>query len=443
MTKPLRIGGGAGFLDDRVEPALDLLENGGVDFLMLEHLAERTLALLQEAKRSGRPGYVGNLRYRMETLLPPAAERGVRIVTNLGGADPAGAAGLVREVAKEKGLGHLKVAAVEGDDVTDLIRDLDPVLEETGEKLSALGTPLLCANAYIGAFEMKDALDAGADVVLAGRVADPALAIAPLAHHFGWGPDDLDALALGTMTGHMLECAGHTTGGNYVDGGRRVVPGLDRLGFPIAEVDGESLIVTKTATSGGLVDRHVVRQQLLYELGDPSDYRTPDVTMDIGEVEAEELGRDRVRLSGAKGKARPEKLKVLCGVDNGWLGVAEISYGGWNAAGRAKLAAETVEKRLRRDPKVSNLPMRFDIIGVSSVFVMGEPREDMYDARFRMCIRAPDKDTAQHALSEAETLATNGPAGGGGKTQALRRTLRTYATFLPRDRVRPSWRMVD
>jgi len=442
MNNLLKIGGGAGFLDDRIEPALDILENGNVDFLMLEHLAERTLALLQEAKRSGKPGHVANLRHRMETLLPPAAERDVRIVTNLGGADPVGAAELVRKVCAERGLGHLKVAAVTGDDITELVRGLDPVLEETGEPLSRLGTPLICANAYIGAFEMKEALDEGADVVLAGRVADPALAIAPLAHHFGWKTNDYDKLALGVMVGHMLECAGHATGGNYADGGRRVVPELDRLGFPIAEVDETGVTITKTATSGGLVDRHVVRQQLLYELGDPSDYRTPDVVMDISNVVAMEQGPDRVHLEGVQGRERPELLKVLCGVDNGWLGTAEISYGGWNAAARAKLAGEVVTKRLRRDSKASNLPLRVDVIGVDSVFLFGEAREDMLDARLRFCVRAPDRETAQHALSEAETLATNGPAGGGGKTQSLRRTIRTYATYMPRERISPTWRMV-
>ena len=443
MTESIKIGGGAGFLDDRLEPALDILENANVDFLMLEHLAERTLALLQEAKRSGKPGHVANLRHRMETLLPTAVAKKVRIVTNLGGADPVGAANLVCDVAKERGLNKLKVAAITGDDVTEMVRELDPVLVETGRKLSDLGTPLICANAYIGAFEMKDALDQGADVVLAGRVADPALAVAPLAHHFGWGPEDYDKLALGTMTGHMLECAGHATGGNYADGGKRVVPDLDRLGFPIAEVSDEGVIITKTHGSGGLVDRHVVRQQLLYELGDPGDYRTPDVVMDINEVEAEDLGKDRVRLSGVRGRKRPDQLKVLCGVDNGWLGVAEISYGGWNAAGRAKLAGEVVTKRLRRDKTVSNLPLRVDIIGVNSVFSFGEPNEEMLDARLRFCVRAPDKESAQAALAEAETLATNGPAGGGGKTQSLRRTIRTYATYLPREQIHPRWQMVQ
>lgn len=443
MSNLLKIGGGAGFLDDRIEPALDILEHGNVDFLMLEHLAERTLALLQEAKRSGKPGHVANLRHRMETLLPPAAERGVRIVTNLGGADPVGAAKLVRTVCMERDLGHLNVAAVTGDDITELVRGLDPTLEETGEPLSHLRTPLICANAYIGAFEMKEALDEGADVVLAGRVADPALAVAPLAHHFGWRKDDYDKLALGIMAGHMLECAGHATGGNYADGGRRVVPELDRLGFPIAEVDESGVTITKTPTSGGLVDRHVVRQQLLYELGDPSDYRTPDVIMDISEVVATEQGPDRVQLQGVRGRERPEMLKVLCGVDNGWLGTAEISYGGWNAAVRARLAGEVVTKRLRRDTRVSNLPLRVDVIGVDSVFLFGETREDMLDARLRFCVRAADRETAQHALSEAETLATNGPAGGGGKTQSLRRTIRTYATYLPRDLIKPDWRMVQ
>ena len=443
MTGIVKIGGGAGFLDDRIEPALDILENSDVDFLMLEHLAERTLALLQEAKRSGKAGHVANLRHRMEILLPVAAEKKVRIVTNLGGADPIGAASVVCDVAKENGLNNLKVAAVTGDDVTGLVRKLDPILLETGEKLSKLGTPLICANAYIGAFEMKDALDQGADVVLAGRVADPALAVAPLAHHFNWTPLDYDKLALGTMTGHMLECAGHATGGNFADGGLRVVPDLDRLGFPIAEVSEAGVVITKTLGSGGLVDRHVVRQQLLYELGDPGDYRTPDVIMDITSVDAVDLGHNRVKLSGVRGRERPDQLQVLCGVDNGWLGVAEISYGGWNAAGRAQLAGEVVTKRLRRNKKVSNLPLRVDIIGVNSVFTFGEPREEMLDARLRFCVRAPDKESAQVALAEAETLATNGPAGGGGKTQSLRRTIRTYATYLPREQIHPKWQMVQ
>jgi len=240
----------------------------------------------------------------------------------------------------------------------------------------------------------------------------------------------------------MLECAGHATGGNFADGGKRVVPDLDRLGFPIAEVDEDGVVITKTITSGGLVDRHVVRQQLLYELGDPGDYQTPDVVMDISGVAAIDKGPDRVHLSGVRGRKRPNQLKVLCGVDNGWLGTAEISYGGWNAAGRAKLAGEIVTKRLRRDKKVSNLPLRVDVIGVNSVFLFGNPREDMLDARLRFCVRAPDQETAQHALAEAETLATNGPAGGGGKTQSLRRTIRTFATFLPRDQIQPEWQMV-
>ncbi|HJO68790.1 MAG TPA: acyclic terpene utilization AtuA family protein, partial [Rhodospirillales bacterium] len=199
MSEVVRVGGGAGYLDDRIEGAVELLERGELDYVMLDYLAERTLAILQEAKQAGGVGFAADLDRRMREILPPAASRGVKIVSNLGGADPAGAAAVVREVADSLDFKDLKIAVVEGDDVADLVRELDPVLVETGEPFSHLGKELISANAYIGAFEMAAAIGAGADVVLAGRAADPALALAPLIHEFGWSRDDLDRLALGTM----------------------------------------------------------------------------------------------------------------------------------------------------------------------------------------------------------------------------------------------------
>ncbi|MDP6806064.1 MAG: DUF1446 domain-containing protein [Rhodospirillales bacterium] len=442
MSEVVRIGGGAGYLDDRIEGAVELLKNGKLDYVMLDYLAERTLAILQEAKQAGGVGFAADLERRMLEILPPAAERGVKIVSNLGGADPAGAAAVVREVADSLDFKDLKIAVVEGDDVADLVQELDPVLAETGEPFSRLDKELTSANAYIGAFEMAAAIGAGADVVLAGRAADPALALAPLINAFGWSPEDLDRLALGTMAGHLIECAGQVTGGQFADGAAREVPDLDRLGFPIAEVGEDAIVITKAPGTGGRVDRHTVLSQLLYELGDPSAYITPDVTPDITAAQITELGSDRVRFEGVRGKPRPETLKVLCGVDNGYLAVSEIVYGGYNAVARARLSAEVLRKRLHRDRQLSNLPTRMDIVGVDSVYVAGPPMEDTRDVRLRVAVRAPDRETAARATRETEAMGINGPAGGGGKTHSIRHTVRTYACFIDREKITPAWRMV-
>lgn len=438
----IRLGGGSAFFNDRLDAALELVEHGEINVLILECLAERTLAMLHVARRSGLPGYWDRLPDRLELLLPACARYGTRLVTNAGGADPIGAARMTAELARRLGL-KLSVAAVTGDDVSSVVYRLDPVLTETGQPLSKLGTPVIAVNAYLGAEAIAAAYRARADVIITGRVTDSALALGPIMATFGWDRTDYDAMACGVMAGHLLECGGQATGGYFAEPGLKDVPGLDRIGFPIAEVlRDRTVIMTKPPGSGGRVDRHTITEQLLYEMHDPAAYLTPDVQLDVTQVELRETGPDEVRLSGVRGHAPPDTLKVLIGVDSGVLVEAEISYAGINAVSRAKLAAEVVRARLARIPDIANRATRYDLIGVNSLW----PFEDggtYRDVRLRVAARVADKRAAERVITEVESLYVNGPAGGGGVRFAMRPTIRTYTAFLPRSEVPIQYTMIS
>jgi hypothetical protein len=439
--RSIRIGGGSAFFNDRLDAALELVEKGAIDVLMLETLAERTLALLHAAKRSGGSGYWDRLADRLKILLPACAKHGTRLVTNGGGAAPEACAAMVARLARDHGL-DMKVAAVSGDDVTDVVIANDPVLLETGEPLSKLGMNVLSTNAYLGADAIAAAYAAGADVIVTGRVTDSALALGPIMATLGWEPDDLDAMACGVLSGHLLECGGQATGGYFAEPGMKDVPGLDRIGFPIAEVrDDRSITITKPPGSGGRIDRHTILEQVLYEMHDPGAYITPDVTLDITELDLAETGTQEVRLRGARGHARPDKLKVLLGVDSGVLVEIEISYGGINAEARARLAADVIRKRTSRDPMLGNQTIQYDLIGVNSVWPEETAREAR-DIRLRVAARVPDQRAAEQLVTEVEALYVNGPAGGGGVRFATRPTLRTYTAFVPRSQITPRWQFV-
>ena len=440
----MRIGGGAAFANDRPDAALALVERGGIDVLMLDALAERTLAMLHVAHRAGRPGYWEALPGRLRQLLPACRRHGVTLVSNCGGVDPDATARMVRDVARECGLPPVRVAAVGGDDVSAIIAGIDPVLAETGEALSRLGAPVIAANAYLGAAAIAGAYAAGAEVIVTGRVTDSALALGPLMAQFGWDAGDHDALACGVLAGHLLECGGHATGGYFAEPGWKDVPGLDDLGFPIAEVGPDRTItLTKTPGTGGRVDRHTVTEQILYEMHDPAAYVTPDVVLDISDLELEEAAPDTVRLSGMRGHAPPPTLKVLLGVDGGVLVESEISYAGINARARADLAREVLERRFARLP-IANCPRRYDQIGVDSLWPDGMgPGAATRDLRLRVAARVPDRDAADLVVSEVEALYVNGPAGGGGVRSAQRPTIRTLTAFVDRALVPPRFGFVE
>jgi Acyclic terpene utilisation family protein AtuA len=438
----IRIGGGSGFLNDRVDAALELVERGNIDVLMMETLAERTLALLHVARRRGGKGYWEAFEGRLGTLLPALAKHQTKLVTNAGGAAPVECARMVARMARERGI-KLKVAAVTGDDVTDLVRASDPLLVETREPVSKLGIDIICTNAYLGADAIADAYAAGADVVVTGRVTDSALALGPIMATLGWQADDNEAMAAGVLAGHLLECGGQATGGYFAEPGLKDVPDIDRIGFPIAEVrEDRSITITKPPGSGGRIDRHTITEQILYEMHDPGAYLTPDISLDITGVALKETGPDEVRLTGARGHQRPDTLKVLVGVDSGVLAEIEISYAGINCEARAQLAADIIKRRTARDPMLGNQAIQYDLIGVNSLWP-GQCPPDIRDVRLRVAARVPHQAAADRLITEVESLYVNGPSGGGGVRIASRPTIRTYMAFVPREKVTPRFEFVE
>src|SRR4051812_22516080 len=309
--RSIRIGSGAGYSGDRIEPAVELAEKGEIDYLVFECLGERTVALAQQARmKNPEAGYDPLLEERMRAVLPLCAAKAIKVVTNMGAANPQAAARKTAEIAKSLGL-SLKIAAVIGDDVLEACKAGDlPIMEFDGT-IKQLGNRLLSANAYLGAGPMVEALTSGADVVITGRASDPALFLAPMIHAFGWAMDDWDRLGQGTVAGHLLECAGQITGGYFADPPYKEVAGLARLGFPIGEVgeDG-SLVITKVDGSGGAVTARTCKEQLLYEVHDPTKYLQPDVVADFSQVKVEEIAPDRVKISGGRGTKRTDTLKV-------------------------------------------------------------------------------------------------------------------------------------
>lgn len=437
---PLHIGSAAGFSGDRSDaagPVVDeLIRLGGPAVLVFETLAERTLALAQLARRDDpSAGYEPLLQDMLAPVLARCLEHGIRIVGNFGAANPHGAALHMAQMARELGLRAPRIAVIEGDDLSGP-RHRDLLQHTFGSQLD--GLRIVSANAYIGAESIAQALRAGADIVVAGRIADPALALGPALAHFGWAMDDWNRLAGATMAGHLLECGAQVTGGYYADPGIKTVPGMARLGYPVARLEADGrCVIGKPMGTGGLIDRHVVTEQLLYEVHDPSAYLTPDVVADISRARLEEAGPDRVSLSGVVGHARTSTLKVNICHENGWLAEGEISYAGPRAEARARLAAEIVRERMGPD-----VPMRTDLIGVISVLaddggvaLTRRPCSDAQDVRLRLALRHADKAVARRLLREVTALYTCGPAGGGGVRTQLRPTLGTVSGLVPREQV--------
>lgn len=432
--RTVRIGAGAGYSGDRIDPAIELARSGQISYLVFECLAERTIALAQLSKRvDPSAGYDPLLAERMEAVLPICHRNHVRIISNMGAANPVAAAVRTREIARELGLNGLRIAAVTGDDVLELVRTLKPAIVDDETTVESLGDQILSANAYLGVEPLLEALATGADVILTGRIADPSLFLAPLIHEFSWPLDDWPRLGQGTVIGHLLECAGQLTGGYFADPGYKDVPNLARLGFPIAEVgeDGRAM-VTKVAGSGGLITAATCKEQLLYEIMDPAAYFTPDVVADFTSVKILEQAPDHVRISGGSGRQRPSSLKVSIGHQDGFVGESQISYAGPGALARAQLSREILAKRLS-EHRFEDL--RFDLIGVSSIHgeELSPMRSEPYEVRLRAAARASSRQLASLIPREVEALYTNGPAGGGGVSGSVRETIAISSTLLPRE----------
>jgi Acyclic terpene utilisation family protein AtuA len=435
-VKTIRIGCGAGYSGDRIEPAVELAAKGSLRYLVFECLAERTIALAQKARLADPDaGFDPLLDERMEAVLPLCVENGIRIISNMGAANPQAAVARTQTIARRLGLSGLRIAAITGDDVLPQIRSGQIPIESLDGDLPDPQS-WVSANAYLGVSPLLKALDDRADIILTGRVADPALFLAPLIHEFGWSPDDWNMLGQGTVVGHLLECAGQLTGGYFADPGYKDVPGLAHLGFPIAEVSTDgSAIFSKVEGSGGLLNRATCTEQLLYEIQDPAAYFTPDVVADYSQVSIEEVGPDRVRVTGGRGRPRPDTLKVSLGHHDGFIGEGQISFAGPNALRRAELARDILAERLAR-ADISEL--RFDFIGLNSIHgtQLSTRAPIPYEVRLRAAGRAPSQQSAARIPREVEALYTNGPAGGGGASGSTKEVIAIHSALIPRDAVR-------
>jgi Acyclic terpene utilisation family protein AtuA len=441
--RTIRIGAGAGYSGDRIEPAVELAEKGALDYLVFECLAERTIALAQQARmKDPAGGYDPLLAARMQAVLPICRANKVRIITNMGAANPIGAAEATRSIARKLGLSGLKIAAVTGDDVLTKAKDADLALD-TGDSVKGLGNRIVSANAYIGARSIADALAAGADVVITGRAADPALFLGPLVYEFGWAMDDWDLLGKGTVVGHLLECAGQITGGYFADPGVKDVEGLARLGFPIGEVreDGD-LVVTKVAGSGGCVTSATVKEQLLYEIHDPAQYFQPDVVADFSQVRVEEVGADRVHVTGGRGKPKTGLLKTSVGYVDSYVGEGQISYAGPGAVARGRLALDIVRERLAMTG-AQTIELRCDLIGVNALHGEASGAGEPYEVRVRVTGRTETLAEAVRIGNEVETLYTNGPAGGGGAWKSAREVIAVASCLVPENAAQLSVSLVE
>lgn len=449
VSSKLAIGCGAGFSGDRVdaaEPVVDsMIARGLPSVLIFEMLAERTLALAQLARRANpAAGYEPLLDLMVRPVLRKCIANNIPIVSNFGAANPRAAAKRIQQLAQEQGLPPIRIAVIEGDDLLAypngaalLEKHLSPQMD---------GRDIVSANVYIGAAAIAGALKAGAQVVVAGRVADPSLAVGPAMAHFNWSETDWRMLGAATFAGHLLECGAQVTGGYYADPGMKDVPDLHAVGYPIVElsVDG-TFEITKADGTGGVVNARTVKEQLLYEVHDPAAYLTPDVTADISEANVQEVGLNLVRLTGIRGLARPAELKVNVCYAGGWLGEGEISYAGPNAEARARLAADVIRRRMG-----DGLALRFDLIGVLSVF--GDDGGAAYaetapgaarDVRMRVAAAHHDKDRVAHLLREVTALYTCGPAGGGGIRTAIHPRLNTVSCLVPRSAITQTFTMMD
>ena len=444
MSTLYRVGCAAGFSGDRLgvaRPIVDeFLRLGEPACLIFESLAERTLALAQLDRRQNPAlGFEPLLAEMLEPILADCLLNNIPIVGNFGAANPEGAASLIAKLAKAQGFPSIKIAIVRGDEISASVfmACLD---QQSQDALS--NSSLVSANVYLGAREIADALNDGAQIVVTGRVADPALTVGPLMAHFKKSWSDWNFLAQATMAGHLLECGAQVTGGYFADPGVKDVPDLASVGFPIIEFDEfGNCCVTKAPNTGGVVSLMTVTEQLLYEVHDPARYLTPDVIADISQAQLELTGENKVLLNHVLGHEKPATLKANICIDGGWLAEAEISYAGHHAYERAQLAAQIIRERLS-----DVLDLRIDYIGSASVF----PSEDgsgpsfraqggFEDIRLRVAAAHMNKVIANQLCRELTALYTCGPAGGGGVRTSLRPRLNTLVAYVPRDLVKSSY----
>jgi hypothetical protein len=413
----IRIGCGQGFWGDSFEAPVQLVEDGPLDYLVLDYLAEVTMSILQKQKKENPAfGYARDF----PALVERVAGKGVKVIANAGGVNPLACAAEIRRRCPS-----LRVAVLLGDDILDRVDEHELRNIDTGELLAGVREQVLSANAYVGAFGVVEALKTGADVVVTGRCADAALVLAPMVFEYGWREADWDLLAAGIVAGHIVECGAQCTGGNCLEDWE-TIPDLARVGYPIVEAfeDG-TCVITKHAGSGGKVTLGSVKEQLVYEVGDPRAYYTPDVVADFTSVKLEMDGVDRVKVSGAKGLPKPSMLKASISYHWGWKAGGTLVYGGPKADEKCRRGAAIVDERCR-------------LLGLSFDRAVTEVFGDADSAMLRMAVRAREKTAVERWTREMIPLVLNGPPGATGYGEGrpkVHEVVAYWPALLPREAV--------
>src|SRR6266700_2730314 len=439
--KSVRIAGGLGFYGDSWRPIKTSIERGNVQYVSSDHLAELTLAILQkDRQRDPNLGYTRDLVPMLLDLLPIAIPRDVKFILNAGGLNPMAAREVLLGALKKFGI-KLKVGVVLGDSVLERLDELREVgislaHMDTGADISTVRDRLLFASAYLGALPLVEALDAGADIVLTGRVADAALFLAPMIHELGWRWDDWDKLAQGIVVGHRLECSGQATGGNF-GGDWRSMPDLAHIGYPIAEVweDGDA-VISKAPGTGGRVNFDTLREQLLYEVHDPAHYLTPDVDVNMTSLHLEEIAPAQVRVTGASGRPAPKTLKDVAGYEDGVMGQAILGYAWPDALAKAQVAAEIIQQQMV-EVGLKTEEIVVEYMGYNSIhgpLADSTHAKDLNEVYLRIAVRCADKKEAAKLGRLFPPLALSGPPfiGGAGGMIEPRGLLGIWPTLAPR-----------
>lgn len=454
MTSPLRIAAGQGFWGDWLEAPVRQVEGGAIDYLVMDYLAEVTMSILQKQRaRDPALGYARDFVPLMERLLPQLVERRIRVVANAGGVNPASCAEAVIAAARRLGLGgRVRVGVVTGDDLLDRLDDLMAAGQtlanlDTRQPLGSVRAAVQSANAYLGAWPVVEALRRGADIVITGRVTDTGLTLAPMIHGLGWKQDDWDRLAAGTVAGHMIECGAQCSGGNCLVDWERI-PGMDNPGYPIIEAfpDG-TFVVTKHGGTGGRVSVATVTEQLVYEIGDPRSYITPDCVADFTTIRLAQDGHDRVRVSGIRGRRATESLKVSISYFYGYKAVGTLVYAWPDAYAKAQRADRILRARLRR------LGLTFEqilteYVGVNATHgrLAGAPGPDLAEVEWRIAVRAPKREPVERFTREIAPLILNGPpsvtgfAGGRPKVEEI---VAYWPALIPKSEVCPDVKVLE
>ena len=442
MKEKVRVASGQGFWGDLLTAPVEQVRGGAIDYLMLDYLAEVTMSIMQKQRaRNPEAGYARDFVSLMREILPDCVERDIKVLSNAGGVNVEGCAEAIKKTAQELGL-NVKIGIVTGDDILGRLDEfiasgIEINNMDTGEPLSAIRDKVQSANVYLGAQPLVEALEKGAQIIVGGRLTDTGLTLAPLAYEFGWSFEDWNKIAAGTIAGHIIECGAQCSGGNCQFDWQNI-PDLANVGFPIIEAfPNAEFVVTKHENTGGIVNIPSIKEQLLYEMGDPKEYITPDVVADFTTIQLADNGENRVRVSGIEGNPNTEFYKVSISYSAGWKAVGTLVYAYPDAFEKAKLADKILRARLEK------LGLKFDVIltefvGVNATHghLAGEPSADIPEVQLRFGVRGQSKEDVERFTKELAPLILTGPpavtgfAGGRPKVEEI---MAYFPALIPKD----------